>query len=148
MANIVLSGSATYFETIDGVLFLNSCIQFAVTYGTKTPTELFTVVESLPPSADCNDSMVRESTDSPSPLLGSFSVKALFFTWIYPSLAVGVTVIGAISKLRPTPMDADHCSPLGLAVADVLMAFAVGLFDGMRMLRVESSPTEPYAGNS
>src|ERR1700682_6590704 len=124
MANIVLSGSATYFETIDGVLFLNSCIQFAVTYGTKTPTELFTVVESLPPSADCNDSMVRESTKSPRPLLGSFSVKALFFTWMYPSRAVGVTAIGAISKLRPTPIDADHLSPLRLAVAGALVCSA------------------------
>ena len=44
------------------------------------PTELFTVVDTLPPSAVCNDSIVRESTASPSPLLGSSSVKALFFT--------------------------------------------------------------------
>ena len=62
----------------------------------------------------------------------------MFFTQMYPSRAIGVMIAPPNSKLRPTPIDADHWSPLGLAVAEVLIAGTARLLDGMKMLRVES----------
>ena len=47
------------------------------------------------------------------PLSGSFSEKALFFTQMYPSRAVGGDDHPPESKLRPTPIDIDHWSPSG-----------------------------------
>src|SRR5438445_12241286 len=122
MAKNALVGSATYLEMIDGLSFSNSCIHCAEKYGVKTPDEVLKLLLTFAPSADCTERIVRSLTASPSPSMGSSSENALFLTQMAPRRRNGVMFVASYTKFLPTPIAADHWSPLGLDVAAVMIA--------------------------